>query len=174
MSTCLIIDAGYFTHVQGLCGSIDLLKLKNEIAKKYGEIDRAYYFTSLDGPNQYTYHRKIRSFNGAKMEVIIKPQKAKRCDSCGHLANVEKGIDVGMSTLAIKLAHRNMYDTLVLMNGDGDLIDALKYIKDDFNKNLVIVGEMESISNEIQCIANDIYIVSDNMEKFRKVDLIQE
>ena len=174
MSVCLIIDGGYFASIQAICGSIDLTKLKNEIQKKYGKIERAYYFTSLDGPNQACFHKWLKSFNGGKMEVVVKPFKYKTCESCGNTAIVEKGMDVGMSTLAIKLAHRNIYDTLVLMNGDGDLIDALKYIKDDFNKGLVIIGELETISSDTQCIANDIYVVSDNMEKIRKTEIIKE
>lgn len=164
---CLIIDAGYFVNIQKLVGSIDILKLKNLIQSKYGNITRGYYFTSMDTEKQQGFHTWLKSANGPKLEVISKPQKSKSCLSCGNVVWVEKGIDVGISTLVIRNAHKDLYDTLVLINGDADLLDGLTYVRDDFNKSIVIVGETQSLSTDLQAISSEVLLLSDHIDEIR-------
>jgi uncharacterized LabA/DUF88 family protein len=56
-------------------------------------------------------------------------------------------VDVAIVTLAIKFA--GQYDRLVLLNGDGDLVDAIKHIRDDLGKQVVLVGDSTSVSAEL-------------------------
>jgi len=169
MRVCLIIDAGYMASIQRKIGAIDFLKLKNLIEEKYGKVVRGYYITSLDTNNQASFHSWIKSANGPKLEVVVKDQKAKSCPSCGNLYNVEKGIDVAISTLAIKGAHRDVYDTLALINGDGDLLDALQYVRDDLGREVIIVGELESISTDLQALASGVLSLPDYIQEIGKI-----
>jgi uncharacterized LabA/DUF88 family protein len=100
--------------------------------------------------------------------VIVKNQKSKICDNCGNVTWIEKGVDVAITTLAIKNAQKNLFDTLVLVNGDGDLVDALAYVRDDLGKELVLVGELESISTELQAISTEILILTENKSELEK------
>jgi uncharacterized LabA/DUF88 family protein len=77
-------------------------------------------------------------------------------------------VDVAITTLAIKNAQKNLFDTLVLVNGDGDLVDALAYVRDDLGKELVLVGELESISTELQAISTEILILTENKSELEK------
>ena len=163
----LLVDAGYLVNLQKRTGKIDILKFKKSIEKQFGDIKRAYYFTSYDTPNQQSFHSWLKSSTGPKFEVIIKNQKQKTCESCGNVSYVEKGIDVAMSTTLIKLAHKDLYDTLVLVNGDADLLDALVYVRDDLNKEIVIAGEMDSISPNTQAISTSVYLLSDHIDEIR-------
>ena len=166
---CLIIDAGFLANLQKRNFSIDLLKFKNFIEVQLdGKISRGYYITSLDGPNQSGFHTWLKSASGPKLEVIVKNQKSKVCDNCGNVTWIEKGVDVAITTLAIKNAQKNLFDTLVLVNGDGDLVDALAYVRDDLGKELVLVGELESISTELQAISSEILILSENKSELEK------
>ncbi len=49
------------------------------------------------------------------------------CPSCRSRFDkqVQKGVDVGVATLIVKMAAQNQYDTVLLCAGDGDFEDAL-------------------------------------------------
>ena len=166
---CLIIDAGYFFNVQKKYGSFDVLKFKHFIEDKLdGIVTRGYYVTTLDGPNQQSYHTWLKSVTGPKLEVVTKSVKPKMCDKCGNSVYVEKGVDIAIITLAIKHAEKNNYDTLVLVNGDADLLDALVYLRDDLGKEIVIVGDLDSISTDIQAMSDQVMLVGEHINEFAK------
>jgi uncharacterized LabA/DUF88 family protein len=79
------------------------------------------------------------------VNLVIKGQKFKRCTSCGTAKYVERGVDVGMITAAIKEAHKDSYDCLIMINGDGDLYDGISYIK-ELGKEYIPLTEKESTS----------------------------
>lgn len=169
MKICLIIDAGYLFAIQKKHGSFDILRFRNFIeAKLEGTITRGYYITTLDGPNQQAYHSWLKSVTGPKLEVVVKNTKAKVCDNCGKSVFVEKGVDIAIVTLAIKHAEKDNYDALVLVNGDADLLDALIYIRDDLCKKIIIVGDLDSISTDMQAMSDRVLLVSDYLEEFTK------
>lgn len=169
MKICLIIDAGYLFALQKRFGSFDILRFREFIeAKLQGEVVRGYYITTLDGPNQQSYHTWLKSVTGPKLEVVVKSTKTKICDSCGRSVNVEKGVDVAIVTLAIKQAQTAKYDVLALVNGDADLIDALFYIRDDLGKKIVVIGDLESISTDVQAMADSVILVNNYFEEFAK------
>jgi uncharacterized LabA/DUF88 family protein len=169
LKICLIIDAGYFFSLQKKFGSFDVLRFKYFIEMKLnGSIHRGYYVTTLDGPNQQPYHSWLKSVTGPKLEVVVKNTKSKTCDSCGKSVFVEKGVDIAIVTLAIKHAVNSNYDALVLVNGDADLLDALLYVRDDLAKEIIIVGDLESISTDIQAMSDRVLLVGDYLEEFLK------
>lgn len=151
-----VVDAGYYTATQKQIGSIDLLKLKMYVSKHIGTIVRSYYVTCYNTEEQRSFHNWVKTV--PKLELIIKGQKEKHCDACGKTYFVEKALDVGMSVLAIK--HASKYDVLVMVNGDGDMLDAYQHLKDDLGKQVVILGELNSISPDIHPIT-DLVILSD-------------
>lgn len=165
MKTCLIFDAGFFINLQKSIGSVDLLKLKKLIESKYGEVSRGYYVTSVETENQRGFHKWVQSINGPKLEVVVKGQKSKTCNNCGSSVFVEKGVDIALVILAIKNAE--YYDRLILVNGDSDLLDALMFIRDTLKKEVIIVGEMNSIATEIQAMSTDVLLLSDVIEEIR-------
>lgn len=162
---CLVVDAGYFISTQKNTGSIDLLKFKKLIEKMYGKVSRGFYVTSIDNDNQKGFHKWLQSVLGPKLEVVVKGQKIKNCNNCGHQIYIEKGVDVALVILAIKNAE--YYDKIVLVNGDSDLLDALVYIRDVLKKDIIIAGEISSISTETQSIATDVLLLSDHIEEIR-------
>jgi uncharacterized LabA/DUF88 family protein len=101
----------------------------------------------LSGENQFNYHTWLK--REARYEVITKSQKSKWCPHCGHSANVERGVDVELATLAIKYAHLNKYDRLILFNGDADLLAAIRHIRDDLGKQVVIIGSEACTSSDL-------------------------
>lgn len=143
----MIWDAGFVQAMSKILtnGDLDLKKLKHFLESKYGKFSRFYFVTSLNTDEQRGFHAWLQ--RDLKAEVVTKSTKTKRCQSCGNESIVEKGVDVAIVTLAIKFA--GQYDRLVLLNGDGDLVDAIKHIRDDLGKQVVLVGDSTSVSAEL-------------------------
>ena len=92
------------------------------------------------------------------------------CPNCGHdfHRQVQKGVDVGITTLLIKLAVQNVYDRLILTAGDGDFEDAIDYIKTDLKKEFWLNGMQDSLSTDLQSYADQVLWMDDILPEILK------
>lgn len=148
MKNMLIMDGGFMVALAKMSSpSIDLKKLRMMLEARFGKIDRSHWFTCHNDLSQRSFHTWLTA--ELRAQVMVYGTKIKTCGHCGGDITVEKGIDVGITTDAIKFAHRDSYDRLILANGDGDIVDAIKYIRDDLGKQVVLVGTSSCTSNEL-------------------------
>ena len=86
-----------------------------------------------------------------------------KCPNCNNIfiKFVQKGVDVGIATAALKF--KDDYDTFVLSAGDGDFKDTVKYLKEDLKKRIVLVGFEKNLSTDLQPYANtdDVLFIDD-------------
>ena|GEM_PF-557088 len=126
------------------------------VAKHFSKGDRdlrRFYYGSDYGSNNKSITLTFWSqgiLDRAKMngfEVVTKRVKyihdtknpsgfTKKCD-----------MDVEMTVDLIRL--KDMYDHIVLFSGDGDLMYALRYLKNDFNKAVYVFGARNHIAGEV-------------------------
>lgn len=96
---------------------------------------------------------------------------------CVHSANakssrairreVQAGVDVAIATKILTLACENRLDGVVLLAGDGDFVDAVKYVKETLNKKVFVVGFKDSLSARLMPYAespNGVVILDDFVE----------
>jgi uncharacterized LabA/DUF88 family protein len=189
-----LIDAAYLFSSQTAVEpayQFDYRKLR-ELIELDGPIWRAYYLNSTPNPPtdaQNSFHMWLRSAPpyGPKIVTLLYELKtvgADRgyCETCGavqylHCPNeaitqghrlnrqVQKGVDVGLATLALTLS--NEYDTLLLSSGDGDLLDAVEYLSQR-GKNLELVVFKVGVSTELQARADRIYWIDDVKDSVRR------
>jgi hypothetical protein len=163
------------------------LKLRQKLEEFAGPIWRGYYLNSeissnLDRGNSNYFHSWLRTAPPQGPGLITKLYSLKRqradkafCQNCGEkvsltcpnqnagdrhiLVNeVQKGVDVGIATLALVL--KDQYDTLLLSSGDSDLLDALEYLE-LVGKNIELAVFSEGVSTELQCRADRIFWLND-------------
>jgi uncharacterized LabA/DUF88 family protein len=77
----------------------------------------------------------------------------------------QKGVDVGMATLA--LIHRDRYETLLLSSGDGDLLDAVEFLSEQ-GKRIELAVFSEGVSTDLQARANQIFWINDFADEIRR------
>jgi uncharacterized LabA/DUF88 family protein len=165
MKTVWIIDAAYlFNHGKGR--PFDYLKLKNEIVRlNGGPIYESYYLNSTQDPatdGQNAFHTWIKTAapKGPKFRVQLYKLKNMHmtCPECGHQFDrqVQKGVDVGIATLIIKLGAQNVYDRLILSAGDGDFEDAISYVKSELHKEFWVSGSTANLSPDLQSYADNV------------------
>lgn len=76
---------------------------------------------------------------------------------------MQKGVDVGIATTALRLFER--YDAIVLSAGDGDFEDFIRYIVEDHDKKLYIAGFDKSISPDLQQYSSSTYLLNEHYDE---------
>src|SRR4029453_2477718 len=140
--TIWIIDGAYM--IKAAPWKFDYLKLKRQIEQACGDpFYESYFLNSVSNtPDDFQdgFHAWLKTAppRGPKMRVQLYSLKDMHltCPNCGeHFERpVQKGVDVGIATLILKLAFQNQYERLVLSAGDGDFEDAIAYVKSELHK----------------------------------------
>ena len=149
---------------------IDYKKLKERLRSEFG-IDSmdGWYFNSIPDPAtdaQNAYHRWLKSAEPKGPNIRVKlydlKKKVYHCTTCGKdiETRVQKGVDVGVVTTALRLFER--YDAIILSAGDGDFEDFIRFIVEDKDKQLYIAGFNGSISPDIQQYGSKIYVLDEH------------
>lgn len=154
----LLVDGAYMSRVSkdNFNGQLDMLKLKKALEQKFGKISRAFWFTPYNTESNASFHAWLQKY--VKLEVVLFTKKPYKCRHCDNEHDVERGLDVGLVVKAIEL--QKSYDRLILCNGDGDLGDGLRYLRDGLAKQIVIVGTGETISSVTSLHADEVFDVS--------------
>lgn len=178
MKTIWIVDAAYMKN--SAPGYFDYLKLKSELEKQNeNKFFESYYLNSTPNPSvdqQDGFHTWLKTAppRGPKMRVQLYKLKDVNydCPKCNHklVRPVQKGVDVGIATLILKLAAQNQYDRLILSAGDGDFEDAISYVKGDLHKEIWISGFDNSISADLQSYADQVIWLNDCWNAIKKND----
>ena len=164
-----MVDGAYL--MKAAPGRFDYAKLKTELENANGApFYESFHLNSTPNPPtdaQDAFHTWIKMAppKGPKMRVQLYKLKDLHCEcpTCHHQfeRQVQKGVDVAIATLLIKLAVQKKYDRVILSAGDGDFEDAVEYVKDEFRKEFWLAGFNGSVSADLQSYAdNTIWIDS--------------
>lgn len=165
-----LIDGAYMFEAARSVGPgyrFDYKKLRDRI-EQAGPIFQAYYVNAVPNPqsaSQEGFHTWLKSAppSGPKIQVRLYDPKSlhQRCPSCGSDFDrqIQKGVDVGITTLALTLTNR--YDVLILSSGDGDFKDALEYIRNTLDKRLELAVFKSGVSTDLQALSDSIYWIDD-------------
>jgi uncharacterized LabA/DUF88 family protein len=174
--TLWIADASYLLHA---CPKhFDYLKLKHVLESCIGaELNQSFYLNSCGDPmteaqNGFHTWLKTAAPQGPKMRVKLYKLKdlPVKCPACSTSFNreVQKGVDVGIATLIVKLAAQDHYDRLVLSAGDSDFEDAIAFAKEECGKEIVISGFSNTVSPDLQCYADRVIWLDEHLDAFAK------
>jgi uncharacterized LabA/DUF88 family protein len=179
MRTIWIVDGAYlFTECRRVIGDFDYLKLKEKLEEEnQAPFFESYYLSSTSDPPtdaQDRFHTWLKSAppRGPKMRVQLYSLKemSVTCPFCHNHFNrqVQKGVDVGIATLMLKLAVQDRYERLILSAGDGDFEDAISYIKSELHKEIWISGFDGSVSVDLQSYADRVVWLDDYVNDIKK------
>lgn len=152
---------------------VDYKKLRDCICSEF-HIDSldGWYFNATPDPasdGQNAFHSWLKSAGpkGPNIRVKLYDLKTKtvHCSSCDKdfSVRVQKGVDVGIATTALRLFER--YDAIVLSAGDGDFEDFIRYIVEDHDKKLYIAGFDKSISPDLQQYSSSTYLLNEHYDE---------
>lgn len=114
---------------------------------------RRFYYGADYGPSEKSttmveWSRAIlEKANMNRFEVIDKRVKYIRDKDNAHGFEKKCDLDVEMAIDLIK--ERDNYDTIILFSGDGDLMCAIRYLHDEYNKECYVFGARDHIGREV-------------------------
>ena len=112
---------------------IDFAKLVNALKGDRLLIKTNYYNAPLDrGHNEKTYWAQQRFFSKLKQipdfnVILCNLRKIRKSDGTFEFA--VKGDDIYLATDMISLAYEDVYDSAILVSGDGDFVPAIKKVQ---------------------------------------------
>lgn len=143
---------------------------------------RRFYYGADYGPNEKSveltdwskYMLRTADLNG--FEVIEK--RVKYIHSLDNVHGFEKKCDLDVEMAVDLMRERDNYDNIILFSGDGDLIAALQYLKEEYEKRAIVMSARGHIGREVidakrNRVIEEILFADDfeyrlNMDKFRK------
>ncbi|OGT97596.1 MAG: hypothetical protein A2X80_10005 [Geobacteraceae bacterium GWB2_52_12] len=139
---------------------IDYEKLVNKLVSGR-QLTRVYYYSAL--PNQQRdperYSRQQKFLNALDRKPYFKVVLGRLEPRPGGLY-VEKGVDIALAIDMVDLAYNDIYDTAILISGDGDFSKAVEVIQRR-GKHVENVGTPSSLSNNLRSTC-DIVTVLDS------------
>jgi hypothetical protein len=174
--TIWIVDGAY--AMKGAPGKFDYVKLKQQLQlRNGGSFFESYYLNSTPNPptdQQDAFHTWLKSAPPGGPQFRVQLYKLKdvhmNCPNCGHAFDrlVQKGVDVGIATLLVKLGFRDKYRRVILLAGDGDFEDSVEYVKSELDREVWIAGYQGSVSTDLQSYANQMIWIGDFWKDIEK------
>lgn len=158
---CVFIDGSNFYH---LCrdnfgrSDVQIGPFANWLVGSQRTLVRTYYYNCLLPPDTTSDARLAQQrFIGALdntpyLEVRLGRLVRRRttCRACGveHERWTEKGVDMRIGVDMLSLASKDLYDTGILVTGDGDLSEAVRAVK-ELGRHVEIVSFERGLSYEL-------------------------
>lgn len=174
-----LVDGAYLFNARRSVSEdyhFDYAKLRRWL-EQHGPIRSAYYLNSTPNPPsdaQDGFHTWLKSGKPEGPQMIVQLYQLKEtrtcCPECRRDISrlVQKGVDVGLATHILRLAYRDVYDTLILSSGDGDLMDSVHHVCETLGKNVNLCVFRAGVSGDLQMYANDIYWIDDFADEVAK------
>lgn len=162
--------------------TLDYLKLRQYLESKYCDpaakeaIDEAYYFNAdPDPPTAKTnaFHNalaypppggpglRVKLYWLQKRQLswppalgsgpVLHPQSGQQYE-----LTYQKGVDVGLAFHLMRSFSRRAWRKLILAAGDADFHEVVQHLVESENVNLVLIGNMNSISEELRPYSSDV------------------
>lgn len=99
-----------------------------------------------------------------KFEIVTKP--VKYIHSRDNIIGFEKKCDLDVEMAIDLVKYRDSYDSIILFSGDGDLMHAVRYLKEEYQKSCIVFGARDHIGREVfdakkAGIVEDIFFAQD-------------
>lgn len=76
-------------------------------------------------------------------------KRVKYIHSHDNIHGFEKKCDLDVEITIDLIKERDNYDTIILFSGDGDLMRAIRYLKEEYSKHCLVVSARGHIGREV-------------------------
>lgn len=115
---------------------------------------RRFYYGSDYGPHEQSVKLTIWSnkiLELARMyHLDVVTKRVKYIHRQNGLNGYEKKCDLDVEMAVDLVREKDNYDTAIVFSGDGDLVYAMKYLHEKFNKQFIVFGARGHTGKEVQ------------------------
>lgn len=167
MRVCVFIDGSNFYHAcrENLGGrtDIDFGSFAALLVGPGRNLVRSYYYACALPPehdetarkNQQRFFTALQRVPYTELRLGKLVKRETTCRACGDVRerHQEKGVDMRVGVDMLAGASKNLYDVAVLVSGDGDLVEAVKAVK-DLGKHVEVATFPKGRSDELAAAAD--------------------
>lgn len=154
--TVVIVDYGNVEKWKNSLGwVVDIEKLALLIKHfSYGRrANRRFYYGSDFGPSEKSitlteWSRRLLE-KAAWSKFDVRTKRVKYMKDIDAQQGYEKKCDLDVEMTVDLIKERDSYDHIVLFSGDGDLMYAVRYLKEAYGKSCVVFGARDHIGREV-------------------------
>lgn len=151
-TVCFIDNSNIFHGQQSAGWRIEWQRFVQHF-EQHDQIWQTYFFASVQDPPraaQEGFYKYLKE--QLRWEVVLYSlgTKTVTCNNCGHseMIATEKGADVGVATKMLMLGMNKAYDTALLVSGDRDYLETVKFIK-NLGLRIEVIAWRSGLSNEL-------------------------
>ena len=149
---CFIDDSNIFHGQTEVGWKIDGRKFQDYLSE-HGQVWQTFYFGSAFEPEteiQNSFYQMLTNTLRWEVTLYALGKKTIRCGKCNNEATVpaEKGVDVGVASKMLMLVMNRAYETAVLVAGDRDYLEPVRFIK-NLGLRVEVVSWKNSLSEEL-------------------------
>ena len=130
--------------------------------------DSHYYdaIPDITNPKLEKFHTFLRHELGLRLHFCRLRTKIRECPHCGEATTTEeqKGVDVTMALHMVKLAR--YFDEAVILSGDGDFESPVSTLRNDFGRQVTVIGWRGGISPTLRAASNRVIHLEDHASHF--------
>ncbi len=167
MRVCVFIDGSNFYYAcrENLGGRTDVNfgSFASFLVGPSRDLVRTYYYTAPLPPdhdepakkNQQKFFSALQRVPYLELRLGKLVKRATDCPACGDHRDryQEKGVDMRVGVDMLAGASRGLYEVAVLVSGDGDLVEAVKAVK-DLGKHVELATFTKGRSDELAAVAD--------------------
>jgi uncharacterized LabA/DUF88 family protein len=165
---CFIDNANIFHGQQDAGWRIDWERFLRYMEQDE-QIWQVYFFASeTDPPREEAtgFYQFLKEHLRWEVVIYSLGKKTIRCENCDqiHTTLVEKGVDIGLATKMLMLAMSRAYETAILVSGDRDYLETLKYIK-GMGLRVEVMSWRSGLSDAVAAESSAPVIYLDNLKE---------
>ena len=167
--TICFIDESNFYHGQVESGwKIDWKKFQEYLGRN-GQVWQTFYFGSAFEPDdeiRNSFYQHLADQLRWEVTLYALGRKTVLCSHCGHkeVVPAEKGVDVGVATKMLMLGMNRAYETAVLVAGDRDYLEPVRFVK-SLGLRVEVVSWKHSLSDELAAESSAPVLLLDELKK---------
>lgn len=123
---------------------------------------RPYYFCSRPSTTPPPQMALLEGLRSQGFTVVDKILKEVFDSNSGRTRRREKGVDVALVTYLISLAWEGAYETVIVVSGDSDLVEAIQCVKNK-GKRVELASFRGALGREIRQVADNPVTVIDDI-----------
>lgn len=163
--TIIVVDYGNVEKWKNSLGWRVGIKELGQLVKNFSkgkEFLRRFYYGSDFGQNENSknispWSRMIlEKANMAHFEIVTK--RVKYIHDQNNKSGFEKKCDLDVEMAIDLVKERDTYDTVILFSGDGDLMYAMRYLHDAYQKKCYVFGARNHVGREVFDAKNEMVI----------------
>ena len=165
---CFIDDSNIYHGGREAGWRVDWTRFDRYL-EKGGQVWQTYYFASHRDPprdEEVAFYEFLKEDLRWEVQLYELGRRTVRCAKCGHTEVVptEKGVDVGLAIKMLTLAANQAFETAILVAGDRDYLETVKYVK-GLGLRVEVIAWRAGLSDDLALESSEPVVYLDSLRK---------